>query len=142
MVSHLSDRVIVDSTVYIGLLRRGVDPIKEIGRWAAGRDLMTCGMIRLEVIRGVRIPKIRKGLNLYFEVLADIATTSVIWSEAAEMAWQLDRKGIVLPAQDVLIAACARSVRAAILTDDRHFCRIPGLSVLTPDFELPCWRDT
>jgi len=42
----------------------------------------------------------------------------------------LDRQGIVLPAPDLIIAACALQADAAVLTADAHFRMIPGLDVL------------
>lgn len=47
-----------------------------------------------------------------------------------KLAWQLDRKGLVLPAQDILIACCARQVGAAVMTSNRHFRSIPELEVI------------
>jgi predicted nucleic acid-binding protein len=35
----------------------------------------------------------------------------------------------VLPAQDILIACCARRIGAVVLTMDTHFSDIPGLRV-------------
>jgi predicted nucleic acid-binding protein len=49
--------------------------------------------------------------------------------EAAELAWTLDRKGIVIPAQDLVIACCAHRIGAVVLTMDAHFRRIPDLLV-------------
>ena len=57
-------------------------------------------------------------------------TDNKLWEEACELGWQLTRKGNNLPAQDIIIAACARRVGAAVLTFDRHFDAIPGLTVV------------
>ena len=59
-----------------------------------------------------------------------IPTSNAIWERAAELAWTLDRQGILLPAQDLLIAAHALQADAAILTHDAHFQAIPGLRVI------------
>ena len=50
-----SGSVLVDSNVYIGLLRRGFDPVAVLGPWAGSTDVATCGMVRLEVERGLRV---------------------------------------------------------------------------------------
>ena len=134
-----SGSVLVDSNVFIGLLRRGVDPVGELGAWSGGADLATCGMVRLEVERGLRAGRVRERLAAFLDVLVMIPTGNKVWTRATEIAWSLDRRGVTLPAQDCLIAACALAGGALVLTDDRHFDRIPGLRVLRPADELASW---
>lgn len=49
-----------------------------------------------------------------------------------KMTMQIDEKLLerVIPAQDVLIAACALRAGVPVLTGDRHFDAIPGLMVI------------
>jgi len=131
--------VLVDSNVYIGLLRRGLDPVEILGKWADTTDLATCGMVRLEVERGLRAERVRRHLQGFFDVLLMFPTRNSTWGRAVELAWTLDRRGITLPSQDCLIAACAQLAEAAVLTDDRHFDYIPSLEVLRPAEELNGW---
>lgn len=131
--------VLIDSNVYIGLLRRGLDPVEVLGTWAGSTDLATCGMVRLEVERGLRVERVRRRLRAFFDVLIMIPTGNPAWTRATELAWSLDRRGITLPSQDCLIAACAQSAGAMVLTDDRHFDDIPDLEVLRSSEELDCW---
>lgn len=131
--------VLVDSNVYIGLLRRGVDPVVSLGDWIGNGDLVICGMIRMEVERGLRVEKIRHRMAGFFDVMINVPTTNNIWEASTETAWLLGRKGITVPAQDILIAESASAIGAAVLTDDRHFSRIPGVRLLQPEEELPDW---
>ena len=131
--------VLVDSNLYIGLLRRGLDPVEILGGWIGNGDLATCGMVRLEVERGLRIEKIRRRVGAFFDVLINVPTSNKIWEQAASLAWKLDRSGITLPAQDILIATCAREIGAAVLTDDRHFEEFQDLQILKPSEEFPEW---
>ena len=128
--------VLVDSSVLIGLLREGRDPAAELLGRAPSTDLATCGMIRLEVVRGLTIPRVRRAVEGFMNVMRNVPTDNRLWEEAAAQAWELDRQGIVLPAQDILIACCARRIDAAVLTWDRHFSQIPNLRVLKA-FEDP-----
>lgn len=130
---------LVDSNVYIGLLRRGLDPSLALMDWIGDGDLAICGMVRLEVERGLRVERIRRRLSSFFDVLLNIPTTNRIWEEAAAQAWSLDRRGLVLPAQDILIAMCAKEIGASVLSDDRHFDLLPGLRVLRPEDTLREW---
>ena len=49
------------------------------------------------------------------------------WEQTLELAWTLDRNGVVLPLQDLHIAACAAHIGAVILTLDDHFQQVPGI---------------
>lgn len=122
--------VLVDSCVLIGLLREGRDPAVELSGRAPETDLATCGMVRLEVIRGLAAPALRRAVEDFMNVMRYVPTDNRLWEAAAAQAWELDRQGIVLPAQDILIACCARRIDAAVLTWDKHFVRIPNLRVV------------
>jgi predicted nucleic acid-binding protein len=131
--------VLVDSNVYIGLLRRGLDPAEILGDWIGSGDLATCGMVRLEVERGLKIEKIRRRVGAFFDVLINVPTSNKIWEQASGLAWTLDRSGITLPAKDILIATCAGEIGAAVLTDDKHFEEFSGLQVFKPGEEFEDW---
>lgn len=64
-------------------------------------------------------------------MIINVRTDSCFWDEASALAWQLDRKGKVIPSQDI-IAACAMRLGAAILTSNAHLRVIDGLEILTP----------
>jgi predicted nucleic acid-binding protein len=128
--------VLVDSCVLIGLLREGRDPAAELSGRVPTTDLATCGMVRLEVIRGLVVPRLRRAVEGFMNVMRNVPTDNRLWEEAAAQAWELDRQGVILPAQDIVIACCARRIDAAVLTWDRHFRQIPGLRVLKSLEEL------
>jgi len=121
--------LLVDSCVFITLLRKGLDPATELLQRANLDDLGTCGMVRMEVLRGLKIPRVKTRLAEFFAVLQNVPTDNRLWDEATELAWQLGRSGITMPSQDILIATCARRIGAAILTFDKHFAMIPTLRV-------------
>lgn len=122
--------ILPDSNFYISRARAGLDPFAELAEHADGWDFATCGMIVLEVCRGRRDPTVRRRFRERFSIMPYIATGSSVWERAAQLAWSLDRQGVVLPAQDLLIAACALQAGAAMLTSDAHFRQIPGLNVI------------
>jgi predicted nucleic acid-binding protein len=128
----MASDVMVDSNVFIDLLRLGRDPASLLIDWAASRNLATCGMIRVEVMRGVILPKTRRSMSSFFDVMINVPTNHRLWEEAADLAWKLDRKGIVIPGTDVVIAVCSMRISAAVLTSDAHFQNIEGLRVITP----------
>ena len=129
----MANAALVDSNVFIALTRRDED----LPRWLGGRfdDIYTCGMVRLEVLRGIRDPRQRDDMAGFFKVLCHVQTDDKLWEQAAELGWKLDRLGRAIPAQDILIAACALRARVPVLTADKHFHGIPGLIVIP--FSIP-----
>lgn len=127
--------VLVDSNVFIDLLIRGRDPASLLLSWAGNRNLATCGMVRLEVLRGIIAPKSRRNTSAFMDVMVNVPASNSLWNDAAELAWKLDRKGIVIPGTDVLIAASAMRLGAVVMSSDAHFGRIEGLRVIAPPAE-------
>ncbi len=128
--------VLVDSCVFITLLRERRDPAVELLQRTSLEDLATCGMVQMEVLRGLKIPKVKARLTEFFSVLQNVPTDNRIWQEATETAWRLGRRGVILPAQDILIGTCARRIGAAVLTFDHHFEEIPSVRVYRSIDEL------
>lgn len=128
----MANLILPDSNFYIGAIRAGGDPFREFAAGIDDRDweFATCGMVVLEVCRGLRDPSLRRRFHERFAVMIFLPTTSQVWERATHLAWSLDRLGRVLPAPDLLIAAQALQVNAAVLTADAHFQQIPGLRVL------------
>lgn len=60
-------------------------------------DLLTCGIVRIEVLRGVIKPKVKAELTRFFDIVPEIPLSPSLLRETAELAWTLDRQGQVLP---------------------------------------------
>jgi predicted nucleic acid-binding protein len=124
--------ILVDSNVYIDLMRAGKDPLRTLGEWAGTTDLVICGMVRLEVLRGIKPLKARTALAGFMDVMINIPSDARLWQEATDLAWRMDRQGLVIPGTDALIAASALRINAAVLTSDAHFKLVPGMRVIHP----------
>ena len=122
--------ILVDSTIYISMLRQGQDPRHELAGWAASGWLHGCGIIRAEVLRGCRHPGVRDDLAAFFDLLSEPEMDAAFWREVAGLAWRLDRQGDVLPLTDLALATVASNLDAAVVSTDPHFARVPGLQVL------------
>lgn len=132
----MKSAVLVDSSVFIGLLRLGRDPGVELLRKAEVLSLVTCGMVRLEVLRGILTPPIHASLVRFMSFMQNVPTDHRLWEDAAKLGSELGQEGINLPAPDIIIATCALRVSAAVLTYDKHFDMIPGLTVFHSIDEL------
>ena len=98
----------VDSSVFISMLRSGRDPALELAPLSRQNDPATCGVVRCEVLRGMRTDKSRQAMKQYLDCLLYIPSSNPIWEDAEELLWILDRKGYPIPLADAVIAACAR----------------------------------
>src|SRR5262245_17075255 len=122
--------------MFIPLLRRGIDPAQEFSVLAEEDDIATCGVVRCEIIRGLKTPRARRALSDYLDCLLYVPTLNNIWETAEEILWSCGRTGRTLPLTDAVIGACAIKAGAAVLTRDRHFEWIDGLTVLD-DYPRP-----
>lgn len=123
----MSRPVLVDSSWYIETAKRNRDPLKLLAMMAESRDLATCGVVKAEVGRGFRDPKRLAEYEQAWSCMLYIDDGFKRWEATLALAWELDRKGIILPLPDLHIAACAMHAGAVILTYDQHFQMIPGI---------------
>jgi predicted nucleic acid-binding protein len=122
--------VLPDSNFFIDHARRGIDPFVVLAAHAMDWEFITCGMVVIEVCRGRRDPALYRRFRERFSIMLYVAAGNTVWERAGQLAWSLDRRGVVLPTPDLLIAACALHAHAAVLTADAHFRQIPGLRVI------------
>lgn len=123
----MSRPVLVDTCWYIQTSRDKKDPLEILSFMSETRDIATCGIIKAEVGRGIRETKFLERYEEAWSTMLYIDDGLKRWEATMALAWSLDRKGIVLPIQDIHIAACAAHAGAVILTYDQHFQMIPGV---------------
>ena len=97
--------------------------------------MVTCGMVRLEVLRGLKHPKAFQRISSFLDIMINVRTDAAFWPDATDLAWELDRQGKVIPGTDIIIAVCALRTSAAVMTSDAHFRAIDGLRVISPPEE-------
>lgn len=122
--------ILVDSSVYIRLMRRRLDPVSVLFEHYDTVNLVTCGIVRIEVLRGIREPRPRERLEAFMSVMQYVPTDDRLWKDATDLAWMIDRAGNTIQATDAVVAACALSKGASVLTLDSEFQHVPGLHVL------------
>jgi predicted nucleic acid-binding protein len=74
---------------------------------------------------------VHERMKALFEVLPTMQTDEATWERTAELAWNLDRRGVILPLTDLAIAASAIGAGAAVVSTDEHFRSVPELRVLS-----------
>jgi len=121
--------LLVDSAVYIGLLRAGVDVRQQLLPALREGELYNCGVVRSEVLRGVKNPHLKAELTAFFDIIPEVPTDAKLWRHVTELGWELGRKGKWPPVTDLAIAACALRIRATLVSPDAHLENIPDLSL-------------
>ena len=125
----MASLVLPDSNFFIRSLKAGRDPFTQLAQHAEKTEFVTCGVVIAEVTRGLRASSLRQKFEENFALMTCVPTTTVIWGRTTQLAWSLDRQGIVLPLTDLIIAATALEADATVLTVDSHFKKISGLRV-------------
>ncbi|MGC3990126.1 MAG: PIN domain-containing protein [Chthoniobacteraceae bacterium] len=122
--------VLVDSGFYINRLRAGADPFQELNRFVGEYNFFTCGIVQVEVLRGIRNRTAFERTSEVMKSMFFLPTTDQILHQTLALAWQLDRTGKVMQVTDLIIAACALEAGACVLTLDRDFHHVPNLHVI------------
>ena len=122
--------VLVDSSYFIGCMRRRIDPFRELERSKFDYEFYSCGAVMAEVCRGVRVQRLYTQLRSAFAVMCWVPTAEKIWSEATDLARDFAARGVTMQLTDLVIAVSALSVDAAVLTLDADFRQVPELRVL------------
>ena len=133
--------ILVDSSVYIQWLREHVEPHRKLEPWIRREALWTCGVIRVEVLRGIRHEDQKARIEYFFDLLLEVPCDTAVWNRTAELAWRLDRDGKVLSVSDLVIGACALQVNAQVITTNTNLHHIAGLKCVTGIDELQVDED-
>jgi predicted nucleic acid-binding protein len=121
---------LVDSSFFVRQQRFGLDVFVELALWCRRYELLSCGMVRMEVLHGTRSAHALQRYTELFAAMREIPTTVRTWDRAIEIARHLTSTSTPIPPQAALIAAHALEAGAAIITLDTDYRRVPGLTVL------------
>ena len=127
----MAGRALVDSSFFIDRLRAGLDPLGELTAHSDEWEMLTCGVVVTEVLRGMKQKSAHRRMVDYMACMLYVPTLNAVWERVAKLAWELDRAGRVMQVTDLLIAVCALENDAAVLTLDADFGRVPGLRVIS-----------
>jgi len=58
--------------------------------------------------------------------MTNVPMDNRLWEQVEQTLWELDRRGVVVPLTDAVIACCAQRIGAVVLTYDHQFNQIPG----------------
>jgi predicted nucleic acid-binding protein len=127
----MAGRALVDSSFFIDRMRAGFDPLEELSSHSDDWELLTCGVVVVEVLRGIKQKAAHRRMADYMDCMFYVPTLNALWERVAKLAWELDRAGRTMQVTDLIIAVCALEAEAVVLTLDSDFARVPGLRALS-----------
>ncbi|MBI4668698.1 MAG: PIN domain-containing protein [Elusimicrobia bacterium] len=115
--------ILIDSSIWVDYYRpRGCPTLTAaVQHWIQEDRVATLGVIALEVLRGCLTKKDFEVVKEDFLAHRWIELNAGVIDLAAEIGFNLDRKGHVVPSVDLLIAAAAIRTQCALAHQDRHF---------------------
>ena len=116
--------VLIDTSVWILALKKGAvkEGVRERVEVLLREDqAATFGMIKLELLGGVKDRGEFSRLKGYLDSIFEIAADYGLWEQASEVAFLLRRKGITVPSTDILIASAALYSGMSLFHVDMHF---------------------
>jgi predicted nucleic acid-binding protein len=90
----------------------------------------------LELLSGTKAEREYQELKEDLEALIHLETTYKTWERASHLAYELRRKGLTVPATDVLIMAVAVENGCSLLYADHHFDLMVGEGIGLPPSEV------
>ena len=121
--------IIVDSAVIIDLIRSNIDPRQALSPYLRACELYNCGVIRAEILRGMSSPRLKADMEAFFDIIPEVPCDAKLWRAVSEIGWSLGRKGKWPPVTDLVIAAAAIRVGATLVSPDKNFLDVEGLSL-------------
>jgi hypothetical protein len=114
---------LIDTSAWICALRRNGNPKIQarVAELLEKESVLTCGMIKLELLGGTRFEHEYTRLKSRLNALESESNEYASWETAFAMAYQLRRAGLTVPSTDILIAASALRTQATLVHVDRHF---------------------
>lgn len=121
---------VADTSAVVGLLRRDPTVDQAFGDKSFAIAFVTLAELSLGVLKAARPDAAWARIR---DVLRDrqmLQVSPITPAIYARIYFDLERRGALIPINDIWIAALAMERRLPIVTRDEHFSRVTGLSVI------------
>ncbi|MBN1292945.1 MAG: PIN domain-containing protein [Candidatus Latescibacteria bacterium] len=125
----MTKRILADTCIWIEYFRTTSSLSEELRKLIREDRIVTTGLVILELLHGVKTSESKKLIKDAMLALAFLETTLDSWIMAGDTGYTFRRKGITLPATDLLLAAVAKVNNCSIFTIDSHFKVIPNIDL-------------
>jgi predicted nucleic acid-binding protein len=119
--------ILPDTSFLIAQQRMGVDVREGLYPWVVRGDILFCGIVGAEFLRGIRDNEMRDLLRQFFGMIPHVPMEADFWAGVADLAVLMDRAGQPITLTDLAIAESCRRSNAILITLDAQFRKIPGL---------------
>lgn len=125
------NRILPDTCAWIDFFRGRQTPLAEaLGDALTRVEVVTCGVVLFELLQGIKNQSEEVLVQNAFQALSHLEMTRKLWISAGRLSAQLRSSGHTLPFSDIMIAVIALDSGCALLTIDRHFEAVPGLTIV------------
>jgi len=125
------NRVLADTSIWVEYFNR---PKSEYARRLAEfleiEVVYITGIILAELLQGAKTHAEFNLLKNNLKVLPLLKETDKTWEKVGKLSFDLQRKGIVIPLSDCLIAVLAQENNCQVFTLDNHFTYVPQLEMM------------
>lgn len=118
---------LIDTSAWIEALRADGDSVirSRVGALLETGHAVLCDIVILELWNGTRGENEQSKLRRITETLDCVPNTQTVWTTANSLATACRKRGVTVPATDLLVAATVRVHGLDLLEADRHFGMIP-----------------
>lgn len=123
-------RVLIDTSAWIVFhRRRGAKAVRDAVQALVESDRVAlCDMVMLELWNGARSGPEQTAIRDLEATYPTFETTPEVWAMACSIARTARRKGITVPAPDLVIFAVSEHYQLELLHRDAHFDALASLS--------------
>ena len=122
---------IADTSAIIGVLRRDAAVEAKLSGKAFAITFVTLAELSLGVLKAARPDAAWSRIQDVIGNCQMFHVSTVTPANYARVYYDLERRGAIIPINDIWIAALAIEAGLPLLARDEHFSRITGLSVIT-----------
>ena len=127
----MANRIIPDTCAWIYFFRgRPSRMAEKVEAALVQGEVVTCGVVLFELLQGIKSPREEALVLSAFQAVPHLEMTVRLWIKAGQLSSQLRKKGHTMPLSDIIIATLVLEHKCSLLTVDRHFDVIPGLTVI------------
>jgi len=126
----MNQKLLVDTSVWIDYFRDNSHTTEFLEKQLLEDNVYIVGIIVSELLQGIKNETDREIIRNSLDAINYINMNYADWIRAGDISYSLRKNGVTLPLTDIAIAAAAIENKLTVVTNDKHFKSIPGLSVM------------
>jgi hypothetical protein len=132
----VGDPLIIDSSIYINLLRAGEDPGARFRDRIETGSILTCGIIRIEVLRGIVDRRVREWMDRLFDEMVACPLDDALVRSAADPHFRLVSELSVLGEIKIALSTATTDIVLLVASMLRDLIRVLPLLPVLNDITL------